>query len=76
MGEDKTNSKILRDHFIDGLLDHSTQRYLREKLLNDKNVNFVDIRDIAIRWSNDETPSRNAGVAQISQSLRLSSQPQ
>ena len=78
LGEDITNIKILRDHFVDGLLDKSTQRYLREKLHTENNVSFVDIRDIAIRWSMDETPSRNAGVAaaQITQSQQFPSQSQ
>ena len=40
--EDETNPKILRDHFIDGLIDHTLQRYLREKLHTDNNVSFAE----------------------------------
>lgn len=45
---------FLRDHFIEQLNGQISRKRLRELALEKKDVTFYDVRDIAIRWAEDE----------------------
>jgi hypothetical protein len=45
---------FLRDHFIEQLNGQIIRKRLRELALEKKEVTFYDVRDIAIRWAEDE----------------------
>ena len=52
----------LLEQFIDGLQDPTLSRYLSERKEDTPNIDFVELRKIAIRWSRDEQPSSLAST--------------
>ena len=49
-----TDAVILRDHFAENLLDPLLRKYLREETHKYPRTSFLDLRDTAIRWSEEE----------------------
>ena len=66
----KTNVSILRDHFLSGLYNKHLQSYLREKLVDTPGLDFIQVREIAIRWDPEVEPEASLSyVAVPAQSL-------
>ena len=64
LSTDVTTASILRDHFMAGLINKNLQSYLREKLIEQPEMNFVKVREIAIRWD-PEVSNVEASLAYV-----------
>ena len=48
---------ILRDQFIEHILDDTLRRELKQRVLQTPDISFIDLRAIAIRWVEASKPS-------------------
>lgn len=53
---------LLRDHFINQLNSSLLRKKLKERVYETHTLNFYDVRDIAIRWAEDEEVRGGEGV--------------
>ncbi|RUS77159.1 hypothetical protein EGW08_015082 [Elysia chlorotica] len=61
-GVEVMSGRLLRDHFADSLLDSILRRQLRERIANNADVSFLELREQAIRWEEDQESDRGREV--------------
>ena len=55
----------LRDQFIEGVRDSLLRKELKKFLRSKPSLTFLDVRDEAIRWSDDEEPGPSSAAVNI-----------
>jgi hypothetical protein len=69
-GQEVLSETLLRDHFIGQLSDVLLSRQLKEKVFDNAQLSFFEIREAAIRWDSGAHPSALAAPAQASGAAR------
>uniref|UniRef100_A0A2C9L7U9 CCHC-type domain-containing protein n=1 Tax=Biomphalaria glabrata TaxID=6526 RepID=A0A2C9L7U9_BIOGL len=62
LSETPFSKSILRDQFVENLSDRILRRDLRERLLDRPETEFLALRDMAIRWAQDEDVAPQVNV--------------
>ena len=71
MGEDE----VLRDQFIEGLVDPALRRELRSRVRGEPGVTFGQAKEVAIFWGEDSGGTQAvAAVVQVAKDKRVDGQ--
>ena len=62
----QTEEKILRDVFVGHLNDSLLRNLLRERVHQDPGKSFLQVRDEAIRWTEEDRPIETVSVHEVS----------
>ncbi len=63
LGEAGYPDSIARDHFQQSLTDPILVKMLREKICHTPSLRFKDIREVAIRWGDEDPPHQQASAS-------------